>query len=484
MKNQSIFTLSEQLSRKSISSVELTKYFLERIKKYNPSLNALITLTEDQALNKAAQADIRIACGNATALTGIAIAHKDLFCTEGVRTSCCSKMLDNFIAPYDAKIVSALDAAGAISLGKLNMDEFAMGASNETSFYGACFNPWDLKRVPGGSSGGSAAAVSAGLVMAATASDTGGSIRQPASFCGVTGIKPTYGRVSRYGMIAFASSLDQAGVIAKSAQDCALLLEVMAGFDEQDSTSMQKDVPAYSKMLNQSIQGLKIGVPKEFFSSDVDPDVSKIVMDALKELEKQGAILIEVSLPNTSLVIPAYYVIAPAEASSNLSRFDGVRYGFRCDNPKDLNDLYLRSRTTGFGDEVKRRIMIGTYALSAGFYDAYYLKAQQVRRKVYEDYQEVLKSVDVIAGPTATDTAPLLGMHGNNPKQAYLNDIFTIGANLAGLPAMSIPAGFSANLPVGLQLIGKAFDESCLLNLAHAYQQITNWHTQYAPDFE
>lgn len=484
MKNQSIAKLSQALATKEFSSTELTQYYLERIKTHNPTVNAFITVTETHALDQARLADQQLQAGTNNALTGIPIAHKDLFCTKDIRTSCGSKMLDNFTAPYDATIVTRLNQAGVVTLGKLNMDEFAMGSSNETSYYGACLNPWDLNCVPGGSSGGSASAIAAGLSVACTASDTGGSIRQPASFCGLTGIKPTYGRVSRYGMIAFASSLDQAGIIARSAEDCAYMLEVMAGFDERDSTSQDRDVPRYSNNLNQPIKGLKIGVPKEFFTQDVDSGIAETVLTALKALENQGAILVDVSLPNTSLVIPAYYMIAPAEASSNLSRFDGVRFGYRCKDPVDLNDLYIRSRSESFGDEVKRRIMIGAYGLSASFYDAYYVKAQQIRRKVYDDYQNVLNTVDVIAGPTCPCTATRLGEHATNPALAYLNDIFTIGANLAGLPGMSIPAGFSNNMPVGLQLIGKAYDETTLLNLAHAYQNITDHHQQSPKQFD
>lgn len=483
MKNQSISKLSQSLANKEFSSTELTQYYLERIKKHNPTLNAFITVTETHALHQAKLADQRLKSGEGHALTGIPIAHKDLFCTKNIRTSCGSKMLDNFIAPYNATIVSRLNDLGMVTLGKVNMDEFAMGSSNETSYYGACLNPWDFNCVPGGSSGGSATAVAAGLSVACTASDTGGSIRQPASFCGLTGIKPTYGRVSRYGMIAFASSLDQAGIVARSAEDCAYILEGMAGFDERDSTSQNRDVPCYSKNLTTSINGLRIGVPKEFFTQEVDPGITETVLVALKALENLGAILVDVSLPNTPLVIPAYYMIAPAEASSNLSRFDGVRFGYRCKDPIDLNDLYTRSRSESFGDEVKRRIMIGAYGLSASFYDAYYVKAQQIRRKVYDDYLNVLNTVDVIAGPTCPCTAPRLGEHATNPAQAYLNDIFTIGANLAGLPAMNIPAGFNNNMPVGLQLIGKAYDETTLLNLAHAYQNTTDHHLQAPKHF-
>ncbi|MCL4112248.1 UNVERIFIED_CONTAM: hypothetical protein GTU68_022742 [Idotea baltica] len=409
---------------------------------------------------------------------GIPMAHKDIFCTDGVRTSAGSKMLDNFIAPYNATVVEKLKKAGMPMLGKTNMDEFAMGSSNENSYYGACKNPWDLDRVPGGSSGGSAAAVAAKLTPVATGTDTGGSIRQPASLTGITGIKPTYGRVSRYGMIAYASSLDQGGIFALSAADSALLIQAMSGFDPKDSTSVDISVPDFSATINDSLQGLKIGLPKEYFGEGLNSEVAKVVEAAIEEYKKMGAEIVEISLPNTHLAIPAYYVIAPAEASSNLSRFDGVRYGYRCENPVDLSDMYMRSRGEAFSPEVKRRIMTGTYALSAGYYDAYYLKAQKIRRLVSEDFQNALKTVDVIMGPVAPETAFKLGEKADDPISMYLGDIYTIALNLAGLPGMSIPAGMANNMPVGLQIIANSFDEAKLLNVAHQYQQATDWHTQ------
>ena len=484
MKNKTLKELSALLHTKKISSLELTQYYLTETQNQNAQLNAFITIDEAGALAAAKVADERIAKNTAHALTGIPMAHKDLFCTKGLLTSSGSKILENFIAPYDAHIVEKYKAAGLVCLGKLNMDEFAMGSTNGNSYYGAVANPWDHKRVPGGSSGGSAAAVAAGMVAFATASDTGGSIRQPASFCGVTGIKPTYGRVSRFGMIAFASSLDQAGVIAKTAEDCALSLEIMAGYDPRDSTSI-RDIPPLSfdgsrlaEQLGKSLAGLRIGIPKEFFGEGLDPKVATVIQNAIQILANAGAIIKEISLPNTSLVVPAYYIIAPAEASSNLSRFDGVRYGYRCENPKDLKDLYQRSRSEGFGAEVKRRIMIGTYVLSAGFYDAYYNKAQKIRRIIANDYQNVFQEVDIIAGPTAPTPAFLREGSLDDTASLYLSDIFTIGANLSGLPAMSLPAGFADGLPVGMQLIGQKFDEVRLLQVAHQFQQLTDWHTK------
>jgi aspartyl-tRNA(Asn)/glutamyl-tRNA(Gln) amidotransferase subunit A len=393
-------------------------------------------------------------------------------------------MLDKFISPYDATVVEKIADAGMVMLGKTNMDEFAMGSSNETSFYGAVKNPWDTDRVPGGSSGGSAAAVAARLAPIATGTDTGGSIRQPASLCNLTGLKPTYGRVSRYGMIAFASSLDQAGPMASSAEDAAYLMNAMSGFDQRDSTSVERDVPDYTATLNDSLEGLTIGLPKEYFSEGLDPQIAATVEAAIKTYESMGATLKEITLPNTHLAIPTYYVVAPAECSSNLSRMDGVRFGHRCEDPKDLMDLYTRSRGEGFGDEVKRRIMIGTYALSAGYYDAYYLKAQQCRRLISQDFQEAFKEVDVIMGPTAPGTAFKAGEKSDDPVSMYLEDLFTINTNLAGLPGMSIPAGFVNNLPVGLQIIGNYFDEARLLNVAHRYQQQTDWHTQMPEAFK
>ncbi len=481
---KNLVELAQGLRAKKFSSVELTRYFLDRIAHHDQQLNCFVTLTPEQALHQAQQADAQLATSRATALTGIPLAQKDIFCTQGVRTSCGSKMLDNFIAPYNATVVEKCQQAGAVMLGKLNMDEFAMGSSNETSFYGPVKNPWDVQRVPGGSSGGSAAAVAARLTPAASGTDTGGSIRQPAALCGLTGLKPTYGRVSRYGMIAFASSLDQAGPIAHSAEDCAVLLQVMAGFDTKDSTSMNKPVPDYRATLNDSIKGLRIGLPKEYFAEGLDSDVAKVIDAALREYQKLGAELVEISLPSSHLAVPAYYVIAPAECSSNLSRFDGVRFGYRCAEPKDLADLYQRSRGEGFGEEVKRRIMIGTYVLSAGYYDAYYLKAQKVRRLISNDFKRAFEKVDVIMGPTAPTVAFKLGERNADPITMYLCDIYTIAVNLAGLPGMSIPAGLSQQLPVGLQLIGNYFGEAKLLNVAHQYQQATNWHQQIPKGFE
>ncbi len=478
MHNKSLTELSVALKSGTISSVELTQHYLDRIKQHDDKLNCFVTVTEEQALASAKAADQQIADGTAGVLTGIPIAQKDIFCTEGVRTACGSKMLDNFISPYNATVVEKLDTAGMPMLGKLNMDEFAMGSSNETSFYGPVKNPWDLERVPGGSSGGSAASVAARIAPVATATDTGGSIRQPASLCGLTGIKPTYGRVSRWGMIAFASSLDQAGVMGRSAEDCALVLKAMSGFDEKDSTSVDRDVPDYSATLDKPLNGLKVGLPKEFFAEGLDAGIAKVVEDAIEEYKKLGAEFVEISLPNSHLSVPAYYVIAPAECSSNLSRFDGVRYGYRCEDPKDLEDMYKRSRGEAFGSEVKNRIMIGAYALSAGYYDAYYLKAQKIRRLISEDFKQAFEKVDVIMGPTAPSTAFKLGEQMDDPITMYLNDIYTIAVNLAGLPGLSIPAGLVDGLPTGLQIIGNYFEEGRLLNVAHQYQQVTDWHKQ------
>jgi len=478
MFDKTLAELAQGLERGDYSSTELTQAFLQHIKILDGQYNSFITITEEQALAQARAADEARAAGNAGALCGLPIAHKDLFCTQGVRTSSASKMLDNFISPYDATIVSRLKNAGSVMLGKLNMDEFAMGSSNESSFYGAVRNPWDTDRVPGGSSGGSAAAVAARLTPAATGSDTGGSIRQPAALCGITGIKPTYGRVSRYGMIAFASSLDQAGPMAQTAEDCAMILNAMAGFDPLDSTSAERATEDYTSTLNQPLPGLKIGLPKEYFSAALDAGVAEQVRNAVAEFEKLGASVKEVSLPNTELCIPAYYILAPAEASSNLSRFDGVRYGYRCDNPVDLEDLYKRSRGEGFGTEVKRRIMVGTYALSAGYYDAYYRKAQQIRRMIQQDFVNVLNDVDVIMGPTTPQPAFKLGEKSSDPVSMYMEDIFTLSLNLAGLPGISVPCGQASGLPVGLQIIGNYFAESKLLNIAHQFQQATDWHKQ------
>lgn len=484
MHTHSLSELSTSLHNGDISSVELTQHYLDRINTHNKQLNAYITVCEDRALEQARAADLRFQQNTAGKLTGIPLAHKDIFCTQGIRTSCASKMLDNFISPYNATVVEKINTAGMVTLGKTNMDEFAMGSSNETSFYGPVKNPWDNDRVPGGSSGGSAAAVAANLAPIATGTDTGGSIRQPASLCNLTGLKPTYGRISRYGMIAFASSLDQAGPMARSAEDAALLMNEMAGFDPRDSTSVDQTVPDYSLTLNDSIEGLRIGLPNEYFGEGLDPQVAQTIEAAIKTYESLGAVIKDITLPNTSLAVPTYYVVAPAECSSNLSRMDGVRFGHRCDDPKDLLDLYQRSRGEGFGDEVKRRIMTGTYALSAGYYDAYYLKAQQCRRLISEDFQQAFKDVDVIMGPTAPTTAFKLGDKTDDPVAMYLADIYTISTNLAGLPGISIPAGFVEGLPVGLQIIGNYFDESRLLNVAHRYQQATDWHQQRPAEFK
>lgn len=482
MYTKTIAELIEGLRKKEFSSEELTRCFLDRIKHYDKQLNSYITVTEEQAIQAAKQADQWLAEGTAAPLTGIPIAQKDIFCTLGTKTSCGSKMLDNFIAPYNATTVEHFNKAGAVMLGKTNMDEFAMGSSNETSYYGPVKNPWDLNRVPGGSSGGSAAAVAARLAPAATGTDTGGSIRQPAALSNLTGLKPTYGRVSRYGMIAFASSLDQAGPMAQTAEDAAILMNVMAGFDERDSTSIDKPVPDYTATLNDSLAGLRIGLPKEYFDEGLDTDVAKLIQNAVKEYEKLGATIHEVSLPETKLSVPTYYVIAPAECSSNLSRYDGIRFGYRCENPQNLEDLYKRSRGEGFGAEVKRRIMIGTYALSSGYYDAYYLKAQKLRRIISNDFRKAFEQVDVIMGPTSPTTAFQLGAK-SDPVSMYLSDIYTIAVNLAGIPAISIPAGFSNNLPVGLQIIGNYFSEAKLLNVAHRYQQVTDWHKRIPAGF-
>lgn len=483
MHRKTIAELASELSSKKISSIELTKLFLERIKQFDEKLNSFITVTEEHALKAAEEADKKIAQGKASALTGIPIVQKDIFCTDGIKTSCGSRMLDNFIAPFDSTVVKNLKAAGTVMLGKTNMDEFAMGSSNENSYYGPVKNPWNLACVSGGSSGGSAAAVAARLTPGGTGTDTGGSIRQPAALCGITGLKPTYGRVSRYGMIAFASSLDQGGPFGKSVEDVALLLNAMAGFDERDSTSVNQAVPDYRATLNDSIKGLRIGLPKEYFSKDLNSDVAKIIQAAIKEYEKMGAAVKEIALPNTALATPAYYVIAPAECSSNLARYDGVRYGYRCKDPIDLEDLYKRSRSEGFGNEVKRRIMIGTYVLSAGYYDAYYLKAQKIRRLICDDFNQAFKDVDVILSPTTPTPAFKLGEKTTDPISMYLSDIYTIAVNLAGLPGISIPAGFVNNLPIGLQLIGNLFGEAKLLNVAHHYQKVTDWHTRMPEGF-
>ncbi|MDG1938950.1 MAG: Asp-tRNA(Asn)/Glu-tRNA(Gln) amidotransferase subunit GatA [Pseudomonadales bacterium] len=466
------------LQQKQLSSREITQHYLDRIAQQNSTYNCYISVDDQGALSAADAADAAIAGGANGALLGVPFAHKDIFCTQGIKTTCGSKMLDNFIPPYDATVVAKMKADGAVMLGKTNMDEFAMGSSNETSYFGAVKNPWDLDTVPGGSSGGSAAAVAARLAPAATGTDTGGSIRQPAALCGITGLKPTYGRVSRYGMIAFASSLDQAGPMTRTAEDAALLLNSMSGHDAKDSTSTDIAVPDYTATLNQPIKGLKIGLPKEYFDDRLDTAMASKVQAALAELEKLGAVLVDIELPNSALSVPAYYVIAPAEASSNLSRFDGVRYGYRCENPKDLEDLYTRTRTEGFGDEVKRRILVGAYALSAGYYDAYYRKAQQVRRLIKQDFVSAFEKVDIIAGPTSPSPAFKFGEKGDDPVAMYLEDIYTIAVNLAGLPAMSLPAGMMNNMPVGLQLVGNYFAEQQLLNAAHQFQTVTDWHQQ------
>ncbi|HEY5720639.1 MAG TPA: Asp-tRNA(Asn)/Glu-tRNA(Gln) amidotransferase subunit GatA [Gammaproteobacteria bacterium] len=481
MLNATVAELSAALAGRRVSSVELTQLFLGRIGALNGALNAFITVDETRALEAARRADERRAKGEAGPLTGIPVAHKDIYCTKGLRTTCGSRILENFVSPYDAHVIERMAGAGMVTLGKTNMDEFAMGSSNETSYFGPVRNAWDPTRAPGGSSGGSAVAVAARMTPAATGTDTGGSIRQPAALTGTCGLKPTYGRVSRYGMIAFASSLDQGGPLARSAEDAALLLAAMAGFDPRDSTSVDAPVPDYAATLGDDLRGLRIGLPREYFGDGVDAGVAAAVAAALDELRRLGAETVELSLPNSHLSVPAYYVIAPAECSANLARFDGVRYGHRCADPVDLEDLYKRSRSEGFGAEVKRRIMIGTYALSAGYYDAYYLKAQRVRRLIRDDFSQAFARVDVIAGPTAPTPAFGLGEKADDPITMYLSDIFTIAANLAGLPGLSVPAGFVGGLPVGLQLIGDHFAEARLLNVAHRYQQVTDWHRQVPP---
>lgn len=482
----SVGKLSEGLAAKQFSAVELTQHYLKRIQTLDSNINSFVTVTTDLALAQAKAADEAIANGNQNALTGIPLAHKDIFCTQGVLTSAGSKMLGDpknpFISPYNATVVEKCLQAGLITLGKVNMDEFAMGSTNEKSYYGATKNPWDVNRIPGGSSGGSAAAVAADLAPFATGTDTGGSIRQPAAFCGLTGIKPTYGRVSRFGMIAYASSFDQAGPVARSAEDCAYLLQAIAGHDAKDSTSVDRGVENYVGELNQPLNGLRIGLPRQYFNhASLDAEVKARIEAALKQLESLGAVLVEIDLSTTDAAIPAYYLLAPAEASSNLSRFDGVRYGYRCDNPKDLTDLYMRSRSEGFGKEVQCRIMIGTYALSAGYYDAYYVKAQKVRRLIQQDFLRAFEQVDVIASPTTPETAGIIGSR-IDPVLEYLSDMYTVGANLAGLPAISAPVGLDEkNLPVGLQLIGNYWSESKLLSIVHQYQQHTDWHNQRSP---
>lgn len=482
MSDASLSALATQLAAKQVSSRELTQQYLDRITTLNPSLNAFITVDADKTLAEAAAADALIAAGKAGPLTGVPIAHKDIFCTDGWLTTCGSKMLHNFIAPYDAHVIQRFKAAGMPSLGKTNMDEFAMGSSNETSYFGAVKNPWNTAYVPGGSSGGAAACVAARMAPAATGTDTGGSIRQPAALCGITGLKPTYGLVSRFGMIAFASSLDQAGPMAPSAEDCALLLNVMTGFDPNDSTSLEREKEDYTRDLDQPLTGLRVGLPREFFSEGLNNEVATAVEAAVAELKKLGATMVEISLANSQLAIPVYYVLAPAEASSNLSRFDGVRYGYRAPEYANLDDMYCKTRAQGFGAEVKRRILIGAYVLSHGYYDAYYLQAQKIRRLIANDFTEAFKTCDVILGPTAPGTAFKLGEKSEDPVEMYLNDLYTIPANLAGLPGMSLPCGFdSKSLPIGLQLVGNYFSEAKMLNVAHQYQRATDWHAR-APE--
>ena len=485
MLNLTLKQLAAELAAKRVSSVEVTEFFLKRIKGLGKTVNAFISLDEGRSLAAARAADGLIAQGKAQPLTGIPFAHKDIFCTKGWLTTCGSKMLSNFVAPYDAHAIELFNRAGAVIAGKTNMDEFAMGSSNETSYYGPVRNPWNAAAVPGGSSGGSAAAVAARLVPAATGTDTGGSIRQPAALSGVCGLKPTYGVVSRYGMIAFASSLDQAGPLAKTAEDLALMMNVMAGYDARDSTSLQREQEDYTRDLAKPVRGMRIGLPAEFFAAGMAPDVARAVEQAIAEFKKLGCETVEVSLPNMKLSVPVYYVLAPAEASSNLSRFDGVRYGYRAPEYTDLADMYGKTRAQGFGAEVKRRILIGTYVLSHGYYDAYYIKAQKLRRLIAQDFVEAFKKCDVIMGPTAPTTAFKLGEKAGDPVQMYLSDIYTIAVNLAGLPGMSIPAGFGdKNLPVGLQIIGNYFGEAKMLNAAHQYQQATDWHMRMPPGIE
>ena len=483
MHNLSLQALSEQLHQRTLTSVALTQHFLDRIDQHDPQLNAFVTVTPELALEMARQADQRLDAGKGHRLTGIPIAHKDIFCTKDVKTTCGSKMLHNFLAPYDATVVEKCNALDMPILGKTNMDEFAMGSSTESSYYGQTRNPWDLNAVPGGSSGGSAAAVAAGLAPIATGSDTGGSIRQPASFCGISGIKPTYGSVSRYGMVAYASSFDQGGPMARSAQDTAWLLDAIAGVDERDSTSVASKSHAFERDLDASIAGMKVGVPEAYFSQGLDADVAKVVRTAIDALADLGAEIVPIALANKDLAVASYYVLAPAEASSNLSRYDGVRFGYRCDAPTDLNDLYTRSRSEGLGEEVKRRIMVGAYVLSEGYYDAYYRQAQKLRRMVRDDFVKAFEQCDLIVGPVAPSVAFDIGEKSDDPVSMYLADLYTIPVNLAGLPAMSVPAGFAQDRPVGLHIIGPYFEEHKVLQLAHQYQQVTTWHTQLAGQY-
>lgn len=475
--------ISQALADRQFSARELTEHLLSRIEQLDPQLNSFITVTAEHALQQADAADTARQTGEHSALLGVPLAHKDLFCTQGVRTSCASKTLDNFIAPYNAAVVDKLQAAGCVSLGKLNMDEFAMGSSGETSFYGASKNPWDISRVPGGSSSGSAVAVAAKLIPASTGSDSGGSIRQPAAFTGLTGIKPTYGRISRWGMTAYASSFDQAGFLAHSAEDCAMLLQATAGFDPRDSTSAEQPVEDYALALSQPLQGLRIGLPKEYFDGRLDARIGDVVNNAISQLKQLGATFVDISLPSLPHAVPTYYVIASAEASTNLARFDGVRFGHRCEDPKDLEDLYVRSRNESFGEEVKRRIMMGTYSLSTGYYDAYYLKAQKIRRLIKNDFVSAFKDVDLILGPTTPNLPWHLGSKVNDPVAAYLEDIYTVPANLAGIPGLSMPAGMIDGLPVGVQLQAPYFQEARLLQVAHQFQQHTDWHAQTPAGF-
>ena len=477
IKYKSIKEIKKMISNKEISNVEIVNEVFKNISE-NEHLNAFITLNEEDSIKKASYLDNN---PSDLALSGIPVAQKDLFCTKGLRTTCGSNILNNFIPPYSATVIENLESAGCISVGKTNMDEFAMGSSNETSFFGNVQNPWGENLVPGGSSGGSAAVVAAGIVPAASGTDTGGSIRQPASLCGITGLKPTYGRISRWGMIAFASSLDQAGPMARSAEDCAIILNEMCSHDEKDTTSLNENIPNFQKHLNESLKGKKIGIVKDLDLSSLDNEVVKVYEESLNEFTSLGAKLVDITLPNLSLSVPTYYVIAPAECSSNLSRFDGIKFGRRSENPKNLEELYVQSRSEGFGDEVKRRILIGSYVLSAGYYDAYYKKAQQVRRLIKNDFDSAFTKVDVIMTPTTRGTAFEMGSKGSDPIQMYLEDLFTISANLAGLPAMSLPNGNINNRPLGLQIIGNFLDESSILNFAHMYQNVTNWH-MHTPD--
>jgi aspartyl-tRNA(Asn)/glutamyl-tRNA(Gln) amidotransferase subunit A len=482
MLDSSLAELSSGLAARRYSSVELTRAFLDRIGALDARLNSVITLDPERSLEAARAADARIATGAAEPLTGIPLLHKDIFCAQGWRTTCASRMLANFVAPYDASVITRFNAAGAVNLGKTNMDEFAMGSSSENSHFGPVRNPWDARMVPGGSSGGSAAAVAARFAAGATGTDTGGSIRQPAAMCGVSGIKPTYGVCSRYGMIAFASSFDQAGPIARSAHDLALMLNVMAGFDARDSTSLEREREDYTRSLEQPLDGLRIGLPREFFASGAQDAVVRALEEALAELRRLGARTLDVSLPNMALSIPVYYVLSSAEASSNLARYDGVRYGHRAEQFSDLADMYERTRAEGFGAEVRRRIMIGTYVLSHGYYDAYYLKAQRIRRLIAQDFRNAFAQCDLIVGPTSPMTAFALGSRTADPVQMYLCDIYTLAVNLAGIPGMSIPCGFdAAGLPVGLQLIGDYFSEARLLGVAHQYQRSCDWHRRSPP---